>query len=130
MTWKSCALGPTTATEYATERLLWLLGQRGDLDEETGRRLLGLLAQRSDVERSRAGADDDANRAAAQRLDELLAQRGGLDEVVQVLRAQISAGDTEVASWLPELLTMQGRGEEAERLRRFGLNPDGSIAQA
>ena len=30
----------------------------------------------------------------------------------------------------PSLLTKQGRGEEAERLRRFGLNPDGSIACA
>jgi hypothetical protein len=30
----------------------------------------------------------------------------------------------------PELLAMQGRGGEAERLRRFGLNPDGSIADA
>jgi hypothetical protein len=29
---------------------------------------------------------------------------------------------------LAELLTRQGRGEEAERLRRFGLNPDGSTA--
>jgi hypothetical protein len=29
---------------------------------------------------------------------------------------------------LPGLLIKQGRGEEAERLRRFGLNPDGSIA--
>ena len=31
---------------------------------------------------------------------------------------------------LAGLLTKQGRGEEAERLRRFGLNPDGSIASA
>jgi hypothetical protein len=29
---------------------------------------------------------------------------------------------------LVSLLIKQGRGEEAERLRRFGLNPDGSIA--
>jgi hypothetical protein len=28
------------------------------------------------------------------------------------------------------VLAEQGRGEEAERLRRFGLNPDGSIACA
>jgi hypothetical protein len=28
------------------------------------------------------------------------------------------------------LMTEQGRGEEAERLHRFGLNPDGAIAQA
>jgi len=28
------------------------------------------------------------------------------------------------------LMTEQGHGEEAERLHRFGMNPDGSIAQA
>jgi len=28
------------------------------------------------------------------------------------------------------MLIRQGRGEEAEQLRRFGLNPDGSIASA
>jgi len=28
------------------------------------------------------------------------------------------------------VLLKQGRREEAERLRRFGLNPDGSIASA
>ena len=32
--------------------------------------------------------------------------------------------------WLAELLVKQGRGEDAERLRRFGLNLDGSIAYA
>ena len=35
-----------------------------------------------------------------------------------------------LAELLAELLIKQGRGEEAERLRRFGLNPDGSIACA
>ena len=29
---------------------------------------------------------------------------------------------------LAERLAKQGRGDEADRLRRFGLNPDGSIA--
>jgi hypothetical protein len=115
--------------EYAAERVIWLLAHRGDPDKETGRRLLWMLARRSDQERSRAWADaGDANRAAAQRLDELLAQRGNLDEVVQVVRAQIVVGVAEVASWLPDLLMKQGRAEEAERLHRFGLNPDGSTA--
>jgi hypothetical protein len=31
---------------------------------------------------------------------------------------------------LAGLLIQQRQGEEAERLRRFGLNPDGSIACA
>jgi hypothetical protein len=44
------------------------------------------------------------------------------------LRARISAGDQ--WAWLPlhELLVERGRTEEAERLREFGLTPDGEIA--
>ena len=40
------------------------------------------------------------------------------------------AGDEEAASLLAGLLIKQGRGEEAERLRRFGLHPDGSMVSA
>jgi hypothetical protein len=54
----------------------------------------------------------------------LLAERGDLDE----LRARINAGNGNAAFRLGDLLIKKGRGEEAERLRRFGLNPDGSIA--
>ena len=59
-------------------------------------------------------------------LAELLAQRGDLDE----LRARADVGDEDAAGQLPGLLIKQGRGEEAERLRRFGLNPGGSTASA
>ena len=76
--------------------------------------------------RARADAGEEA---AAERLAGLLTERGDLDG----LRARTDAGE-----WLAErldvlladLLIKQGRGEEAERLRRFGLNPDGSIACA
>lgn len=61
---------------------------------------------------------------------ELLADRGDLDGAEQILRAQTDAGDEDAAAPLADLLTRQGRGEEAERLHRFGLNPDGSIARA
>jgi hypothetical protein len=55
----------------------------------------------------------------------LLAERGDLEE----LRALADTGDAAgVEQYLFELLTTQGRAEEAERLKRFGLNPDGSIA--
>jgi hypothetical protein len=63
---------------------------------------------------------------AATRLARLLADRGDLDE----LRARADAGDGIAASALPSLLTQQGHGNEGERLRRFGLNPDRSIASA
>ena len=101
--------------------------------------------------RARADAGDQI---AAWRLAELLAERGDLDGD---LRARADAGDgtppggwpscwPSAATWtgcapgstpatgcrrpLADLLIKQGRGEEAERLRRFGLNPDGSIAWA
>ncbi len=51
------------------------------------------------------------------------------DKIAQILRAQADAGDGD-ATLLTVVLIKQGRGEEAERLRRFGLNPDGSIACA
>ena len=89
------------------------------------------------------------------RLDELLAERGDLDG----LRARADAGDLNAASWLAlllagrqdldglraradagdgaagaaqagSLLIERNRGEEADRLRRFGFEPDGSIACA
>jgi hypothetical protein len=56
----------------------------------------------------------------------LLARHGDLDG----LRARIDVGDEHAASRLAELMIDQGRGEEAERPRRFGLNLDGSIACA
>ena len=78
--------------------------------------------------RARADAGDWV---AAATLADLLADRGDLDEAAQILRARADAGDTgapNLAGRLAELLAQQGQGEEAERLRRFGLNPDGSIA--
>jgi hypothetical protein len=69
---------------------------------------------------------DAGDRDAALRLADLLARRGDLDG----LRARADAGDRPAASRLAGLLIKQGRGEEAERLRRFGLNLDGSIACA
>lgn len=69
---------------------------------------------------------DTGDGYAAERLADLLAERHDADE----LRARADTCD-EVASWrLADLLTEQGRGEEAEQLRRFGLNLDGSIASA
>ena len=128
----------------AARPLADLLAGRGNLDEaeqilraradagETyaARQLAGLLAGRGNLDeaeqilRARADAGDTD---AAGLLARLLAGRGDLDEAEQILRARADAGDGD-AKQLAELLTQQGRGQEAERLRRFGLNPDGSIA--
>jgi hypothetical protein len=88
-------------------------------------RLAGLLAEASDLDglRGRAEAGDED---AAGHLAGLLAEAGDLDG----LRARADAGEWAAGPRLHELLIRQGRGEEAERLRRFGLNPDGSIARA
>ena len=88
--------------------------------------LADLLARRGDLDglRDRADAGDEM---ATLRLADLLAERGDLDG----LRALADAGGELFAVRpLVDLLIKQGRGEEAERLHRFGLNPDGSIARA
>jgi hypothetical protein len=126
-------------TRGAAERLAELLAERGDLDglraradagdDVAAERLADLLAKRGDLDglRARADAGDDV---AARRLARLLAKCGDLDG----LRARADAGEEVAAERLAHLmadrLMRQGQGEEAERLRRFGLNPDGSIARA
>ena len=129
---------------YAAERLADLLSDHGDLHipkqllPKQGPRarititvtvfaagkLANLLARREDLDQLRARADA-GDVFAAGKLANLLAERGDLDQAEQLLRAQANAGAGD-ALWLAELLTQQGRGEEAERLRRFGLAPDGS----
>ena len=125
--------------QAAILRLADLLAKRGDLDgaaqvlraradagdREAAGRLADLLAERGDLDglRARAHAGD---REAAGRLADLLAKRGDLDG----LHARANAGDGFAAGPLADLLMKQGRGEEAERLRQFGLNTDESIACA
>jgi tetratricopeptide (TPR) repeat protein len=126
---------------YAALELGLLLAYRGDLDEavqilrtmadagdgNAAERLAKLLAERDDLGELRARADAGDTYAALE-LARLLAYRGDLDEAVQILRRMADAGDGD-AERLVELLTQQGWAEEAERLRRFGLNPDGSVAR-
>ena len=81
-------------------------------------------AGRGDVDRLQARADA-GDGDAAWRLAILLGERGDLDE----LRARADVGDGD-AELLAGLLARRGQGEEAEQLRRFGLNPDRSIACA
>jgi hypothetical protein len=120
----------------------WLLYERGDLDElraeadaghpDGAARLADLLAKRGDLDGLRARADAGDGWATG-RLAKVLAERGDQDGAEQILRARADAGDMyakQLADLLTDLLTKQGRGEEAERLRRYGLNPDGSIAYA
>ena len=101
-------------------------GDRADAGNEYAAFELAVqLAERGDVDGLRALAA--VNRYAATRLAVLLAERGDVDDLRALAAA---AGDKEVGWVAADLLTKQGRGEEAERLRWFGLNPDGSIACA
>jgi hypothetical protein len=121
----------------AAWKLADLLAERGDLDGLRARagaedkaaadRLAELLAERGDLDEAEQvlrSSADAGNWSAASRLAELLAERGDLDG----LQTRVGAGDVYAAKQLPDLLIEQGRREEAERLHRFGLNPDGSIA--
>jgi hypothetical protein len=124
-----------TGNQYAAWHLAQLLAERGDLDGlralvDTGNQyaalyLARLLAERGDLDGLRALVDT-GNQAAASCLAQLLAERGDVDG----LRVLIDTGNEGVAQWLPGLMAEQGRGEEAMRLRQYGLNPDGSIAHA
>ena len=141
----------TVGDKPAARRLAGLLAERGDLnglraqadagDKDAALLLADLLVEHGDLDEAerilRARADDlhdgfvmvidaDSERPAARRLNDLLAQCGDLNG----LRARADAGDKGAGELLGELLVRQGRIEEAERLRQFGLNPDGSIAYA
>jgi hypothetical protein len=90
-------------------------------DRDAAWQLADLLAARGDLDELRARADAGDEDAAG-----VLPDRGDLDE----LRARADAGEPYAGRRLPGLLEKQGRREEAERLRRFGLNLDGSVARA
>ena len=82
-----------------------------------------MLAERGDLNELRARADS-GDKDAAETLAWLLAGRADLDG----LRARVRVGDWVAGQLLADLLTEQGQADEAARLRRFGLNPDGSIS--
>jgi hypothetical protein len=44
------------------------------------------------------------------------------------MRIRVDSGESLAAGWLVTRLAEEGNSAEAERLRRFGFNPDGSIA--
>jgi thioredoxin-like negative regulator of GroEL len=124
------ALADLLAKRGDTEQAEQILRARADADADdvyAAMRLADLLAKRGDLGALRARADVGDGLAARQ-LAKLLAKCGDANG----LRARANAGDEYAADLLGDLLVdllgKQGRDEEAERLRRFGLNPDGSIA--
>jgi hypothetical protein len=122
--------------KLAARQLVSLLADHGRLDELRARadggdetaawRLAELLRKRGDLDELRARASSgDADSVG--HLADLLSERGELDEALQVLHAAADAGRVDIKQ-LADLLAKQGQPQKAEQLRRFGLNPDGSIA--
>ncbi|MFF0341640.1 hypothetical protein [Kribbella sp. NPDC004875] len=60
---------------------------------------------------------------------ELLEQADRREEAIVWLRHELTSGNGRALWIMAELLARTGRGPEAERLRRYGVAPDGSIAR-
>lgn len=122
--WDWCAKGS----------LVTLLVKQGRIDELQHRadagqdyaaiRLADLLAKQGHIDQLRDRADAGDSRAA-ERLTDLLAQNGRIDD----LWHEVYAGTPDAGKHLIDLLDRVGETERAERIRSFGLNPDGSIAE-
>jgi hypothetical protein len=123
---------------YAGSALAGVLAACRDLDQLRDRAAAGdgnassalasILAARSspgDIAElgDRADAGDPFS---AMRLADVLAARGD----VARLRSRADIGDWFAARLLPGVMIAHGQRKDGERLRRFGLNPDGSIAEA
>jgi hypothetical protein len=103
------------------EQFLRAAADAGELDAYIQLTRMRAWRGGQDALRARADAGD---RAAADRLAGLLAGHGDSDGLL----ARADENDWDAARQLADLLIKQGRGDEAERLHRFGLNPDGSVA--
>jgi hypothetical protein len=116
------------AEHGALDGAIEVLRARADTGDRMAAYLLAdLLVERGDVDglQARVAVGDGY---AAYLLARQLAKRGDLGGAIEVLRVRVDAGDRNAADPLADLLHECGRWEEAERLRRFGFNPDGSIA--
>jgi hypothetical protein len=118
----------------AAEALAQLLARHGDPeglrtraragDQTAATYLARLLFERDDVDGLRDLADGADPGAAPLLLAMLLVERRDLEGLL----GRVAGGDHYAERPLADLLDKLGRKEDAERLRRLGLNPDGSIA--
>lgn len=121
--WDWCAAGRLADLLVKHGRLEELQRRADAGDDSAASRLAELLAEQGRLEELRHRADVGDSRAA-ERLTDLLARDGRLDE----LRDEVDAGTPDAGARLIGLLDRIGETEQAERIRSFGLNPDGSIA--
>ena len=100
------------------------LRERADAgDERAGRRLADLLAEKGLINELRDRADA-GDYDAITNLSNLLVQQQQIDE----LFAEVQAGIPFAAEIWIKALDKQGKSELAKRVRKYGLNPDGSAA--
>jgi hypothetical protein len=70
------------------------------------------------------GIDDSGDIDPAGELADLFVSSNRIGD----LKAEIQAGNRCAGRRLVDVLTAQGKFEQADRIRRYGLNPDGTIA--
>jgi hypothetical protein len=127
-----------TGNRQAADRLANLLIEQGRTDEGLpvlralaasswldDVRLADLLVDLGRIEELRARADA-GDEAAGERLAEWLLHQDDIDQ----LWDEVHAGTPGAADALARWLEAHDHIEEAERIRSYGLNPDGSIAAA
>jgi len=107
----------------AVDELITILRGLAPLHSDAAALLARCLAQRDDIHELRARTEA-GDQYAAHALADVLARRGDLDE----LWARARSGDSHAAQLVADLLAQRSTANEAMRLRRFGLNADGSIA--
>ncbi|MER6590348.1 helix-turn-helix domain-containing protein [Micromonospora purpureochromogenes] len=110
--------------EEAAERIKELAG-RGDVLATT---VLTEVLDESETEAWLLDAAEDGNTAAMEALIWRLKNAGRLSEAEGWLRRAVLAGQTGAVSDLVKLLEQTRRSEEASRLRRYGIEPDGRTA--
>jgi TPR repeat protein len=93
-------------------------------------RLLDRTGRTVEAEEVLRHAAETGSDEAMLELAELLEQRGSMKEAEEVLRQAAEAGSigTDAIGKLAGLLERTGRGQEAGRLRRFGIEPGGRTA--
>lgn len=121
--WDWCAAGRLARLLVATGRLDELRDRADAGDDAASSQLANLLAEQGRLDELRTRTDAGDVRAAW-RLTELLDQQRRPDE----LWDEVDAGTLDAGQHLIDLLDRTGHTDQAEQIRNFGLNPDGSIA--
>jgi hypothetical protein len=111
-----------TGRRPAAEEVLREWADRGD--QPSAWQLATMLADRNAVDELTRRADE-GDQSMSWHLAELLARR----DQTRGLVGRINAGDQHAGDLLPVVLTKAGRYDEALRVRRLGLDADGSVAR-